>query len=242
MTSRPFTAERQRRPADGEPSEEPGGELRQVLDHLIELERRLEAARDGGADLGLDDADRQDMEESLAANRLPTTPTVPEVSDARIVHTLAELAVLRRKDDDDRDQLAAAALELDQVVRSTEEATFSILGAVEAVEHVIDDVLGVLSGNPVVEELISQAQGRLVEIYQASGFQDLTGQRIGKVARTLRFLDDRIARLEEIWTGTEIEADIPVVQDVEDDESHLLNGPQMAEEALSQDDIDAMFD
>ena len=238
MSSRPYTAERQRRPAPGPEKGAPGGELDQVLAHLVELERRLEAAHDGGAELDLDDADRQEV-----ADRMPPNPPGnPAVSDQRIAHTLAELAVLRRKDDQDRDQLTSAALELDQVVRSTEQATFSILGAVETVEQMIDDLLGLVSGDAVVEELISQAQGRLVEIYQASGFQDLTGQRIGKVARTLRFLDERIARLEEIWTREE--AALPDVADqaVEDDESHLLNGPQMDDQALSQDDIDAMFD
>ena len=209
-----------------------------MLAHLVELERRLEAAQDGGAELDLDESDRRNVADQMPA----AVPGSPLASDQRVAHTLAELAVLRRKDDQDRDQLTSAALELDQVVRSTEQATFSILGAVETVEHMIDDLLGLVSGDAVVQELISQAQGRLVEIYQASGFQDLTGQRIGKVARTLRFLDERIARLEEIWTQDETALPDVADQAVEDDESHLLNGPQMDDQALSQDDIDAMFD
>ncbi len=237
MSSKPFTAERQRRVVSPELPGDPAGALGQILAHLDEMQRRLNMV-DGDES----QADPEEAEAPPEPLAMSIGSVLPEITDVRVVHTLSELSVLRRKGEDDRDPFAAAALELDEVVRSTENATFTILDAVEAVEGMIDDIAGLVGGNSVVAELISQAQGRLAGIYQASGFQDLTGQRLGKVARTLRFLDERIARLEEVWTADGVELPPPAVEDAVDDESHLLNGPQSDEEALSQDDIDAMFD
>ena len=87
-------------------------------------------------------------------------------------------------------------------------------------------------------------QERVIKIFEACNFQDLTGQRITKVVGTLKFIETHILRMMEIWGGLEafkgIEAET-IAQRKGD--ARLLNGPRIAGESghASQDDIDAMF-
>ncbi len=160
----------------------------------------------------------------------------------RIDGTLAEIAVLRQSGTDGLDRLSAAGRELDAVVDATEAATNAILFASEVIERVIDDLQVHSATNPMLNELLNEAQQALGGIYEASSFQDITGQRITKVVSALRFVDERIARLETIWSAEEVVLPEPADEAEEDDESHLLNGPQLEGQALDQAAIDALFD
>jgi chemotaxis protein CheZ len=64
------------------------------------------------------------------------------------------------------------------------------------------------------------------------------------VVNTLKFIEDRIVKMMEIWGGLESFKDIEVevIAEVSGDAA-LLNGPKLAEDAghASQDDIDALF-
>lgn len=195
------------------------------------------------------------IEQHLAALALagePASAPEPEPVDEelaalledrrRVTHTLAEIGVLRQSGTDGSDRLTAAGRELDAVVDATEGATNAILHASEVIERVIDDLHALAASNPLLNELLSEAQEALSGIYEAASFQDITGQRITKVVSALRFVDEHIARLEAIWSATgEVVAPPPVEALAADDESHLLNGPQLAGEALDQDAIDALF-
>lgn len=243
---RPFTAERQLRSRMARQDGLPADGSDQVLTYLEEMDQRMTRAINGMAQLANVNGADWDLEEEEPAaaeeSEGPATPVEIPATDERVAQTLQEIGRLRRRGEDDRDQLANAARELDAVVSSTEQATFAIIAAAETVEKVLDDLIGASGKNPVLTELLFEAQGHLAEIYQASGFQDLSGQRINKVVRTLQFVDERIARLEDIWSNTD-SASVHLEDEAQvDDESHLLNGPQMESEALSQDDIDAMFD
>ena len=91
--------------------------------------------------------------------------------------------------------------------------------------------------------MAADIQERVLQIYEACNFQDLTGQRITKVVNVLRFIEDRVNRMMEIWGGMEAFASI------ESDESlrrvgdaALLNGPALPNaDQATQDDIDALF-
>jgi chemotaxis protein CheZ len=41
----------------------------------------------------------------------------------------------------------------------------------------------------------------VIRIFDACNFQDLAGQSIAKVLATLKFIEDRIARMMDIWGG-----------------------------------------
>lgn len=88
----------------------------------------------------------------------------------------------------------------------------------------------------------------MVSIFEACNFQDITGQRITKVVGALKFIEERVAGMMDIWGGANglaAFAPEPEMPDEtpETDESSLLNGPALeeADGHASQDDIDALF-
>ena len=77
----------------------------------------------------------------------------------------------------------------------------------------------------------------VTKIYEASAFQDITGQRITKVVRALQSLEDKLASLADAFGP----APGPGPATAEGDQA-LLNGPQLTKNASSQSDIDALFE
>jgi chemotaxis protein CheZ len=157
-----------------------------------------------------------------------------------IEQTKAEIAALR-SDDADVDHLNSVASELDAVVSSTEGATQQILGASERIEalaremrpHISDSFAG-----RILEDLLECT----TSIFEACNFQDITGQRITKVVRTLQYVDGRINSMIEIWGSDAFSGMRPQApSNPTHDESCLLNGPQLGDCGISQDDIDKLF-
>ncbi len=82
----------------------------------------------------------------------------------------------------------------------------------------------------------------VTKIIEACSFQDITGQRITKVVNTIRFIEERILAMIEIW-GAAAFADLPISQESNaEGDAGLMNGPQLANKGISQDDINALFD
>jgi chemotaxis protein CheZ len=159
-----------------------------------------------------------------------------------ITRTKREIAVLHGKSFDG-EEMAKVNGELGAVVGGTEQATQQILEATEA----IDQAATALSKNitPDQQRLLSEEiQERVVSIFEACNFQDLTGQRISKVMNTMKFIEQHIYEMMNIWGGVDaIKAHaVPIVDNREGD-AKLLNGPKLDGDVghASQDDIDAMF-
>lgn len=140
------------------------------------------------------------------------------------------------------EEMSRVTNELDAVVMGTEQATEQILAAAEFV----DEKAGILAGNLTGDDEThaQEIQERILEIFEACNFQDLTGQRITKVVRTLSFIEERIIRMMEIWGGIESFNDIEVEErEKRTGDAALLNGPSLETDidVASQDDIDALF-
>jgi chemotaxis protein CheZ len=136
-----------------------------------------------------------------------------------------------------------ASRELDAVVTGTEHATQQILDAAEAV----DEAANTLSATLRQEQeraLASDIRENVVRIFEACNFQDLSGQRIAKVLATLKFVEDRVARMMEIWGGSAALQDYAATAAVEHTgDRSLVNGPKLDGDPdyASQSEIDAMF-
>jgi chemotaxis protein CheZ len=130
------------------------------------------------------------------------------------------------------EHIPVATDELDEVVKATEEATGTILDAAEELES----LAGELSGE-AAEKITAIA----TKIYEASNFQDVTGQRITKVVNTLKHIETKIRVLAEAC-GYELQREV-ARSDMAAGPSDavLLNGPQLPANANSQDDIDALL-
>jgi chemotaxis protein CheZ len=159
-----------------------------------------------------------------------------------ISRTKREIAVLHGKSFDGQ-EMAKVNGELGAVVGGTEQATQQILEATEA----IDQAATALSRNvsPDQQKLLSEEiQERVVSIFEACNFQDLTGQRISKVMSTMKFIEQHINAMMEIWGGVDaIKAHAPPIVDTREGDARLLNGPKLDGDVghASQDDIDALF-
>ncbi len=159
-----------------------------------------------------------------------------------INRTKREIAVLHGKSFTGEEMLKVTG-ELGAVVGGTEEATQQILEAAEAIDEAASAM-----GKPQTADqqarLSQDIQERVVTIFEACNFQDLTGQRINKVMTTMKFIEHHINVMMEIWGGVDaIKAHAPAVVDERVGDARLLNGPKALGEDghASQGDIDAMF-
>jgi len=160
-----------------------------------------------------------------------------------INRTKREIAVLHGKSFNG-EEMAKVNGELGAVVGGTEQATQQILEAAEAIDQAASALSKVNS--PDQQKILSEEiQERIISIYEACNFQDLTGQRITKVMATMRFIEQHINTMMEIWGGVDaIKAHAPPIIDTREGDAKLLNGPKLDGDPghASQDDIDALFD
>jgi chemotaxis protein CheZ len=141
-------------------------------------------------------------------------------------------------------QMARVGRELDAVVSGTEQATEKILKSAEDIDQIANSMSSLLKGD-YARGLAQDVRDHVVKIFEACNFQDLTGQRIGKVLSTLKFIEEHIDRMQDIWRDIErvVPAPLAAPRDV-GGESKLLNGPKLDGDSghASQADIDAIFD
>jgi chemotaxis protein CheZ len=160
-----------------------------------------------------------------------------------INRTKREIAVLHGKSFDGN-EMAKVTGELGAVVGGTEQATQQILEAAESIDQAASALAKVTS--PDQQKLLSEdIQERVVSIFEACNFQDLTGQRISKVMATMKFIENHIMVMMDIWGGVDaIRAHAPPIVDAREGDARLLNGPKLDGDVghASQNDIDAMFD
>ncbi|HYE01432.1 MAG TPA: protein phosphatase CheZ [Alphaproteobacteria bacterium] len=155
---------------------------------------------------------------------------------ARYINNAKREIAAIRPDEIHSEHIPRATDELDAVVGHTEEATNRIMDAC--------DQLMAMSGDmppEVAQKLMDITTG----VYEACNFQDITGQRITKVVRALKHIEHKVEALLVAF-GEEVQrrhagpppADTPAPTTDE----QLLHGPQLPGAAISQADIDALFD
>jgi chemotaxis protein CheZ len=132
--------------------------------------------------------------------------------------------------------------QLNVILTSTDEATHTVLEDLEAISSAAEEIRE-MPDPAKVEELCDRIAEKSVEGMEACSFQDLTGQRISKIVRSLQFIEERVDAMTEICGREGIETlagELP-----SDDEDHedgvALQGPQLPGEAVSQDEIDKLF-
>lgn len=160
----------------------------------------------------------------------------------RIEGTKREIAQLRHPLASD-DRLLAASEELGAIVDATESATSDIFTEVEQVEEIARELQSLIADDYQMQR-VNQIADLCTRIYEACSFQDLTGQRITKVVRTLSFIEERVNAMMAIWGHKALE-EMPLPEEQHRvDEGVVLHGPSGAEGSgtASQDDIDALFD
>lgn len=227
------------------------------------VERQLRQRRYNGQD-GVSNADLLESIEGLRREIAELRETRPAAADIReedlpgfkesqevrieialmvrsIGRAKMEIASIKHPMSDD-DRMLSAANELDAIVVATETSTNDILQATENIEKIIRDLAGIYHGDEDVLMTTEKIANEIIAIFEACSFQDITGQRTNKVIKTLRYIESRILAMIDIW-GVDAFADLPVKQESDGGgDDALMNGPQLENQGISQEDINALFD
>ncbi len=136
------------------------------------------------------------------------------------------------------DFLPTASDELDAIIEATADATNAIMDSTELIEDVMSELDG---------EAAEQLMTATTRIYEACGFQDITGQRITKVVGTLKSIEEKVDGLLDVFSdGAKRKRKKPAKKSEKEtkreiSDEDLLNGPQSADKAKSQAEIDALL-
>lgn len=127
-----------------------------------------------------------------------------------------------------------AGAELDAIVNATETATNDIMECAEAV--MAAEATDLPSYRAFVEE-------KMLLVFEACSFQDITGQRIAKVVETLHMIESRIGNFAAAMNARD---DAQALTDdekarAERRERLLLNGPALAGTGVAQEDVDQLM-
>ena len=157
-----------------------------------------------------------------------TLVSVLQYLSDHIRKTREEIADFRPPDDNAHVFLSATD-ELGEIVSETARAANRIMDAAETIETV---------AAAIDPENAATLRAAATNIYEASAFQDITGQRIAKIVRSLQGMESKLGVLLEAF-GPEDRGEKHTAP-INGDQA-LLNGPQLESKANSQDAIDALF-
>jgi len=151
-----------------------------------------------------------------------------------------EIASIARPADEEH-HFETMAEQLDAVIKATDDASNTIMASAESNEELITQLRATLT-DPKQAALLDKLSENGMGIIQACSFQDLTSQRVTKVARSITYVEDRVAALAEVWGKEELDKVVVKGSEKTDDEK-LLHGPALdSQKSISQDEIDALFD
>src|SRR6266576_371490 len=116
-------------------------------------------------------------------------------------------------------RIPAAGEELGAIVQATEAATHTIMECAEA-------LMGADASDPLAYKAL--VDEKMMVIFEACSFQDITGQRIAKVVETLQHIEQRVARFAEVMKATDLDGFLNENERAREERNkkNLLNGPQ----------------
>ena len=115
-------------------------------------------------------------------------------------------------------RIPAAGQELDAIVKATEAASNTIMECAEAV----------LAADARDAAFKATVDEKMLIIFEACSFQDITGQRVAKVIETLKHIEARVARFSDALRTRDADGFVSEAEraSAERKERLLLNGPQ----------------
>jgi len=131
-------------------------------------------------------------------------------------------------------RIPAAGEELGAIIKATENATNTIMGCAEAVMS---------AGGDDVEAFKALVEEKMLVVFEACSFQDITGQRIAKVVETLEHIEMRVARFAAAVQAKDLSGYLSEVEQerAERRKRLLLHGPARDGEGIGQTDVDRLL-
>jgi chemotaxis regulatin CheY-phosphate phosphatase CheZ len=171
-----------------------------------------------------------------------------ELSSVRVYidQVKTEISVLATDDKAKGSRFQGATAELDEIVTSTARATDDILTAAETIKEIADSL-----PEDAREQRVAISK-HCMNMFQACSFQDITGQRIAKVVKTLEYVELRVNAMLAVGdrhfgpnsdhpTPKPTKSLAPSVITSGPTDADLLNGPQLPGHGLNQDAIDSLL-
>ena len=160
-----------------------------------------------------------------------------------LVEMFGQISSMRRElaalQGDGKGSFASMTDTLDAIVENTEVAGNAILESMEAISASVGKLQDVKDPKTaaVCDEIVDSTN----KVFEACAFQDLTGQRITRVVKSLKFMEDHINKLVRIWGKEELARVAAELAAQKSTTPDLLEGPKRPGVAISQDDIDKLF-
>jgi chemotaxis protein CheZ len=131
-------------------------------------------------------------------------------------------------------RIPAAGLELDAIVKATETATNTIMTSAET-------VMAADASDPEVFKTL--VDSRMLDIFEACSFQDITGQRIAKVVETLQHIESRVSRFAAAVHTKDMSGVLSEHEREREERKQrlLIHGPQLEGEGIAQTEVDQLF-
>lgn len=206
---------------------------------LIELSDRLKSRKSEKLSL----SDVISVAEMLTSSLQPLLRHIDSTLHSELRGILERIEGLRgeiakvRADDISNNRIPEMGRELSAIVASTEGATNSIMEAAEAV----------LNGDPKDAGYPDLVSEKMMAIFEACSFQDLTGQRVNKVVETVEIIEVRVNVLCNMLDSKSFEGSLPdeenekLAKREDRKKDQILNGPAAEGEGVNQSDIDKLF-
>jgi chemotaxis protein CheZ len=150
-----------------------------------------------------------------------------------------EIAALHKPAENDH-RFASISEQLDAVVKATAEATNTIMAAMEENEKIVGEVKKSIPDKALAAKL-DKISDNAAAVFEACAFQDITGQRINKVAKSLAYVEKHVNVLINVWGRDELEKTEVTPDKEKTADEQLLHGPQLEGKGVSQDEIDKLF-
>ena len=149
-----------------------------------------------------------------------------------------ELAGLRVEGNDDL--FTAAVEQLEALAGEIAGAADRVMTAGEATQAAADAIAAKTKERPTKTQ-VKRITANTVALFEACSFQDITGQRIAKITRTVGAIEGGMHAVATLAGGKDAPAKRPDAIDRRDG-GIILEGPQIDGPAVSQTDIDKLFD
>ena len=98
-----------------------------------------------------------------------------------------EIAAISRPADEDF-KFESMGEQLDAIVKATETATNTIMAAMEGNDDIIEKIRAKTKSKKL-QELCDQLIENYNEVFEACSFQDITGQRVNKVVKSITYVE-----------------------------------------------------
>jgi len=140
-----------------------------------------------------------------------------------VMRVRTEIASLNQSGDGE-DKFATIGEQLDGVVEATKDASDFIMEAIENNNEAVAKLKKSVKYSQLIE-LLETIENSNNAVFEARAFQDITGQRVTKIVKSVSYVEERVTTLREIEGGDELDKVKLAVVEMTADEK-LLHIPQ----------------